>query len=153
MIRRLRDNERGAAMVEAALILPIVLMILLGIFDFGRALNYWNDTNQLAADGARFAAVNRVPGDAASLEAYLKSQADTPELEEGGTNSVEDPIQVCVDYPNGAAVGEPVTVKVESAFNLLPAPLQGVVEWGTVPIRGEATMRIEVLPSDIPQSC
>ena len=143
-------------MVEAALILPIVLMILLGIFDFGRALNYWNDTNQLAADGARFAAVNRVPGDAGSLEEYLTTQADTKELREGGTSSVDSPIEICVDYPNGADVGEPVTVKVNSSFNLLPAPLRNAGDWAesiTVPIHGEATMRIEVAPTDIPQSC
>ena len=50
-------------MIEMALVLPILLMILLGILDFGRALNYWNDVNQIAADGARYASVNRNPGE------------------------------------------------------------------------------------------
>ena len=49
-------------MVEMALVMPILLFLALGIVDFGRAINYWNDVNQIAADGARFAAVNKNPG-------------------------------------------------------------------------------------------
>lgn len=33
------SNQRGAAMVEMALVLPILVMLLLGIFEFGRAYN------------------------------------------------------------------------------------------------------------------
>ena len=50
-------------MVEMALVMPILLFLALGIVDFGRAMNYWNDVNQIAADGARFAAVNKNPGE------------------------------------------------------------------------------------------
>lgn len=56
MMKFLRD-ENGQAVVEFALILPILLLILCGIIDFG-----WIFSAQLAADncareGARFAAV------------------------------------------------------------------------------------------------
>ena len=50
-------------MIEMALVLPILLFLALGIVDFGRAINYWNDVNQIAADGARFAAVDKNPGE------------------------------------------------------------------------------------------
>ena len=44
-----RRDGRGQALVELALILPILLMLLLGIFEFGRA---WN-TKQVITDAAR----------------------------------------------------------------------------------------------------
>lgn len=57
MMKRLK-NEKGQAMVEFALLLPILLILLLGIIDFG-----WLFYNQLALnnscrEGARFAVVN-----------------------------------------------------------------------------------------------
>ena len=76
-------------MVEMALIMPILLVIVLGIVDFGKGMNYWNDANQLAADAARFAAVNKNPGDDTPETAdddfrnWIRMQADTEELEAG----------------------------------------------------------------------
>ena len=53
---RLR-SERGTAVVEFALVGPILFLLVLGILDFGRALNYYNTLTQLAGQGARAAAV------------------------------------------------------------------------------------------------
>src|SRR5688500_16041731 len=93
--QRLRQQQ-GTAMVELALVLPILVVLCLGIVDFGRAMNYWNDVNQIAADGARFAAVNRNPGDDLTtpgvdveFRQWLRAQAVTGELKDavlaGGT--------------------------------------------------------------------
>ena len=76
-------------MVEMALVMPILLFLALGIVDFGRAMNYWNDANQLAADGARYAAVNHSPGDDNAdpvdddFRDWIRRQADTGELQDG----------------------------------------------------------------------
>jgi hypothetical protein len=146
-------------MVEMALVLPILLMILLGILDFGRALNYWNDVNQMAADGARFAAVNRNPGAAVpagvscagsptgalSLQEWLKRQAVTPELRCGISTSVSSPIEVCIrsEAVGGTLnAGDPVTVIVRSKFNLVPL-VDGEDGITTMNVRGSATMRLE----------
>ena len=48
MTRRIRD-ERGQATVEFALILPILLLLILGIIEFGKA---WNIA-QIATDAVR----------------------------------------------------------------------------------------------------
>jgi Flp pilus assembly protein TadG len=61
ILRRLAA-DRGVAMVEMALVLPLLLVLLMGMLDFGRAINYWNDVNHIAGEGARFAAVNNNPG-------------------------------------------------------------------------------------------
>jgi Flp pilus assembly protein TadG len=60
-LRCLGRAEDGQAMVELALALPILLIVIFGIVDFGRAINYWNDENSLANVGARIAAVGSIP--------------------------------------------------------------------------------------------
>ena len=47
-------DERGVALVEFALVLPLLLVLLLGMIDVGKAVNYWNDETHLANEAARF---------------------------------------------------------------------------------------------------
>lgn len=154
-------------MIEMALVMPILLFLALGIVDFGRAINYWNDVNQLAADGARYAAVNHNPGDDNTDPAdddfrhWIRFQADTGELQDGtvaddsqpdGTRPSESttgPLRVCVGKPGQGAlaegdlhVGKPVEVVVETNYNLIPFLGQNT-QFGTVSIRGTAVMRLE----------
>jgi Flp pilus assembly protein TadG len=62
MIRRTTaggPRDRGAAAVEFALLLPVLLLIVFGIIDFGRALNAQITLTQAAREGARLAALNQ----------------------------------------------------------------------------------------------
>ena len=52
-------NERGQTMVEFALVLPILLVLLLGIFQFGIAFNNYVTLTDAVRAGARKAAVSR----------------------------------------------------------------------------------------------
>ena len=52
MTKRKRD-DRGAAMVEFAIILPLLLMLLVGIIEFGRAYNIQISIQAAAREGAR----------------------------------------------------------------------------------------------------
>jgi Flp pilus assembly protein TadG len=49
------DRERGANLVEMALILPLLLLLLAAIADFGRAFNSYIVINNAAREGARYA--------------------------------------------------------------------------------------------------
>ena len=51
-------NERGAALLETAITLPIILMICVGIFEFGRAYQTWQVLTNAAREGARVAVIN-----------------------------------------------------------------------------------------------
>src|SRR5215210_4185151 len=66
-LRTLTD-ESGAVLIEFVLLLPLLLVLLFGMLDFGKAYNYWIDETHLANEGARFAAVNKNPGPGATLQ-------------------------------------------------------------------------------------
>jgi Flp pilus assembly protein TadG len=74
--RRL-GGERGTALVETALTLPLVLLISVGIFEFGRAFQTWEVLTNAAREGARVAVLpNSTPaGDQAVAVAYLNAGA------------------------------------------------------------------------------
>ena len=57
---RLRSS-RGQSLVEFAIILPVIMLVVLGIIDFGRAYNYKNDQTSLANQAVRYAEVNDCP--------------------------------------------------------------------------------------------
>ncbi len=134
-------SESGQAIVEFALILPLVLILLLLILDFGRAINYWIDSTHLASEGARLAAVDKAPG--GNLQAHIKNQADTEELRTGGSVGVAEPgLEVSICYPEGRAVGNPVKVTVSADYNWLPF-LNSEFGLTQTAITGSATHRIE----------
>ena len=54
MARRF-GSERGAAIIETALTLPILLLVAVGIFEFGRAYQTWQVMTNAAREGARVA--------------------------------------------------------------------------------------------------
>ena len=53
-----RFRRRGAAIVEAAIVLPVCLLLLLSIFDFARLVMMQNLLNNAARTGARLAVTN-----------------------------------------------------------------------------------------------
>jgi Flp pilus assembly protein TadG len=56
MIKRLR-NQRGAALLETAITIPIILLITVGIFEFGRAYQTWQVLTNAAREGTRVAII------------------------------------------------------------------------------------------------
>jgi Flp pilus assembly protein TadG len=49
--------DRGATVVEFALVISVFLMLMLGAIEFGRVLFYWNTTAEATRLGARVAVV------------------------------------------------------------------------------------------------
>lgn len=50
-------NQKGQALVETALIIPLLLLLVMGVFEFGRAMYIKNTLNNAARGGVRVAAV------------------------------------------------------------------------------------------------
>jgi Flp pilus assembly protein TadG len=150
-------DESGVALVEFALVLPLLLLLLFGMLDFGKAFNYWIDETHLANEAARWAVVNNNPG-SGTLQAWVLSQADTPELRNGGTSSVPTKAQVCITFPTNSQtgtsgrVGDPVNVTVSVTYNWLPF-VGGKINKTNVTIVGNSTMRLEAVPTNYSAGC
>ena len=57
MRNRLIRNQRGAALLETAITLPIILLVSVAIFEFGRAYQTWQVLTNAAREGARVAVI------------------------------------------------------------------------------------------------
>ena len=56
-----RHRQRGQSLVEVALVLPILVLILLGVFDFGRSVLAFNTVANAAREAVRVAIVDQKP--------------------------------------------------------------------------------------------
>lgn len=133
--------------MEFALVAPLFLLLVAGIIQFGVALNFWLDLQRIANQGARWAVVNAYPGCprtgpeepcATTLDQYLASAPVA-----GG---LDPSVQICFEdmtgSPSGATVGDPVTVRLTTAFTLVP-----ILKLGQLDLIGAATMRVEQKPT------
>jgi Flp pilus assembly protein TadG len=113
-------SERGTAILETALTLPLLLLVSVGIFEFGRAYQTWQVLTNAAREGARVAVLPSSVAGApeARVRAYLQSgqlpQADTAtvsvtagSVDLGGGTAATTSI-VTVNYPFNFIVLQPV---------------------------------------------
>lgn len=142
-------DESGTAAVEFAVVLPLLLLIVFGILDFGRALNYSNDATHLANEGARWAVVDSNPGaPSQTLQQYILNQANGTEMMDNAT--------VCIGFPAGGTpgAGYPVEVTVTVNFDWMPFLRNAVFGGNTSStLTGKAVMRLERPPSGYGAGC
>ncbi len=55
----MRREQRGQSLVEVAFVLPVLLALLLGIFDFGRAIYAYNALSNASREAVRLAIVDQ----------------------------------------------------------------------------------------------
>lgn len=134
--RRSRD-ARGAAAVEFALIMPILLLLVFGIISYGYMLSFRQAISQGAAEGARAAAVAQRDVDQQPDALAAMNQAlDTYGVTCSGSTLTRDgeSVGTCT-VSTATCAGEPATVRcvtVTIDYNydehpLLPVPGVGVV--------------------------
>ncbi len=159
MIARIRTrltNRSGQSLVEFALVLPLLLILILGIVDFGLAYNYKNDETHLANEAARFAVVNTCSpcGPGQKIEDFVKSDADSGDLRNGGGQIASPGVQVTFCF-EARQPGSPVTgplgqvddalrATVTADYKYLPFLVGAVGLPTTITITSKATQRVEV---------
>ena len=77
--------ERGAAAVEMALVMPLLILMVMGIIDFGRIFNGEIQLSQAAREGARVAALGFTE---ANVIARTTAALNNPAFQGGGVNIV-----------------------------------------------------------------
>jgi Flp pilus assembly protein TadG len=144
-LSRLSRSERGTAVVEFALVSVPLFLLVLGIVDFGRALNYYNNLTQLAGQGARAAAVDRNPdGTGPPTATSIQSQLATKYTSSPELRSPSNHIIVCITTVP-AKVGDPVTVKTSYAFHFIPF-IGNTAGFLTLQLTASSTHRAEAVP-------
>ncbi len=127
MKRSGRSNERGAALVEMALVLGLLLLLVMGIVDLGRAYNNYIIIINASREGARYA--SRYPNDGSGIISATRSEA---------TNSgiVPTDIRVTITGLN-APTGLPI--KIETAYEYQTI-LGGLIGVNTITLRASTEM-------------
>jgi Flp pilus assembly protein TadG len=127
-------NERGQALIEAAVTLPIILLIAVGIFEFGRAYQTYQVVTNAAREGARVAIIhNATTAEVESrVRGYIRSgqlaNVDQTQITVNqaasvviGANTASASV-VSVSYPFSFMVINPVANLVTRGSTLGAAP-------------------------------
>lgn len=149
MRRRPRLNEsRGQSLVEFALALPILLLLVFGIIDFGLGLKSYISLTNATREAARFAAVGNPQGSPADCN------GSTPTTVYGRLCYTADGLNLAnlspsVSYPQGQAPGNSVVVSAQYRYNFV-TPLGDFINFfsgGSLPefidLQASADMRLE----------
>jgi Flp pilus assembly protein TadG len=74
-----KKRERGAAMIEMAITMPLLLLLSIGVFEFGRAFQYWQVLTNATREGARVASL---PGTSdAAVTSRVQNYLDAGQLQ------------------------------------------------------------------------
>ena len=137
--RRQGKGEGGQTLVEFALVLPIFLLVLFAIVDFGMAFHAWLTVTNSAREGARLGSVHAT---SAEIEQRVRTTADT--LEQANLA-----VTVTNAEDQGGQPGESVVVDVSYSYSLMTplADLLNLVSGGviadTLTLDSAADMRLE----------
>jgi Flp pilus assembly protein TadG len=117
-------RDRGAAAVEFALLLPVLLLLIFGMIDFGRAINAQITLTQAAREGARLAALGQ-------STATVVSRAQT-----AATSLSPVTVTVISACPVNAGVGVDAVVQTSYSFSFVTpvgsiAAMFGGVSYGS----------------------
>ena len=110
--------QRGATMVEMAIILLVLLMIIFGTMELGRAVWYYNTLGHAAREGTRFASVNGStsgtppgPRDSTTVDPLVKAR-----VVDAATGLGLSASNVTVAWSPNNKPGSTVTVTVSKTF-------------------------------------
>jgi Flp pilus assembly protein TadG len=142
---RWRRDDRGTALIEMAFTLPLLLLVSVGIIEFGRAFQTWQILTNAAREGARAAVL---PGYSdAMVTARVQQYVQAGVLDANVTPTVTIQRTVAVSYGSGTATGSKVIVSFPFHFMVLNDIAKLVVSNTTVgsdfTMAASATMRNE----------
>lgn len=124
-------NEKGQSMVETALLLPILLLVLVGMFDFGKIFYEYTHLHLAAQETVR---VGGLGGSDAEMVAFAKNYVH-----------IEDPNQLQIDispqdYTRKS--GDYLTIKLEYPVNYMTPFISNFLP-SSFMIHTESTIRVE----------
>lgn len=130
-MKRMR-SEKGAALIEAAITVPIILLISVGIFEFGRAYQTMQVLTNAAREGARMAVITASTDDAvtARVRSYMKggslsnhATASVTIVRNVTMTGADTGSSIVIDYPFQFMVLNPVVRLIAPSDTKTGAPI------------------------------
>jgi len=129
-LQHLVKDNRGTQLVEFAIVLPILMLLLVGIMEFGRAFFSWVVITNGAREGARYGAIGK------SSSEITARVVDT-------TTGME-PSLITVSTTNAQGTpGTSVTVQVTYSLQIITPMMAAFFPSNPYPLTNTATMRLE----------
>ena len=136
-----RNHERGAALLEAAVTIPMILLVCVGIFEFGRAYQTQQVLTNAAREGARLAVIE------GPTDGEIRTRVNNYLTGGGLTSLAEANIAVNRTAPLGEATASEVTITYPFEFMVLNPVVRLVVPTsttgGAITMTSKALMRNE----------
>ena len=134
-----RTNGTGQAVVEFAIVLPVLLLLILGLINLGVLVNSQIIITQAAWEGARAGAT--LDPSSSTGDTYIRGAVRSAMIGLSNPSAITIDISPPEDQRNAMdwpkPRGEPLTVRLEYTLSLtLPFPV-------TVSLKAQATSRIE----------
>lgn len=149
-----RRHERGQGLVELALVMPLFMILVFGVIDFGMGLRAYITAAQAVREGARFAAVGN-PAGTFTTGGTGDCNGSTTTTTVGKVCSTMDGLSlanisnVSVTYPNGKSPGNTVHVAVTYNYQYI-TPIRRLVNFlsagtlgSSISMTSSVDMRIE----------
>ena len=125
--------QKGQSMVEFALIFPLLIFLLTGLFDLGRAVFAYSTMNTAVREGTRWAIVQESGTPVGDIEAKVRGYYF--DLKDLSDNSV-----VTINYV-GTEEDPKIQIEIEYTFHpITPGVAQLLGSGGTILINAESSM-------------
>jgi len=124
-------NNRGQALVEIALILPVLLLLISGVIEFGRVFNAYLTLTHSSREGARAGAVG-------------KSDVVIEEIVKTASYPLDpDNLVIEINPLEGSRTrGDTITVEINSSVNIYTPFINSLID-NPFPVKGKTAMRVE----------
>lgn len=115
----------------------LLVLLLVGTFDFGYAFLYWISIRDAAQEGAVYASLHPDAACESVLEDWVHGSSDSPIID------ITDPtVTIVTTTRAGTAVGDLIKVEVEHTYNLHSALIPDVLGTDTISLHADVTVSV-----------
>jgi len=130
-------TERGQSLIEFLISFVLLVLLLVGTFDFGYAFLYWITIRDAAQEGAIYASLHPNAACQSTLDSWVRQSSDSPIID------ITDPtVTVITTTRAGTAVGDLITVEVQHTYNLHSAMIPEILGTTTIDLHADVTVSV-----------
>jgi Flp pilus assembly protein TadG len=119
--KRDRHDRRGAAMLEAAVVYPVTMLLLIGTVVLGIAVFRYEQVQSLAREGARYASVHGPTYASEQNASYATDATVLSYIETLAVGMQSSDLSCTVTWsPNPPTASPPSTVTVQLSYSWVP---------------------------------